>query len=384
MFRRAKENRCFKLACSPNLDGKQTIDVTAESFEYHERLGTGSFGVVYRVTLQRTGEDLALKVLRRKHDLKYVLSERDILSTMQHPYILSLRYAFQHGGSLALVLPFCPHGNLLELVCRRRRLSLALATHYLAQLTLAVTHLHDKGIIHRDLKPENVLIDEDSQAVLSDFGLAKAHAAEELNTSCVGSVSYVAPEVLWGGGYDRLVDVYGLGITLYIILAGKPPFSAPRKEVVWHHIKWGVFDIPKSLPAEAIAFIKATMCRNLAERLGASATCELWLHPFFKRVDFDAVLRREVPCPEPCEAHVRHRAGAPPTRCLEEVYGCRLQDCRALRCLAPRALGGWDFQAGAARRDGCGGASKPELCECSTNTLPSVNAPESHPEIWEF
>jgi serine/threonine protein kinase len=177
-----------------------------------------------------------MKVLHKQRILKsklltYAKTERDILSKTEHPFIVHLDYAFQTKTKLFFVQEFCPGGDLSSIIKLKKTLPEAIARSYLAEILLALQDLHQRNIIYRDLKPDNIVIDGRGHARLIDFGLAKAGVTENnsgTNSFC-GSVSYLAPEMLIKQGHGKAIDWYLLGVLLYEMLCGKPPYFDENK-----------------------------------------------------------------------------------------------------------------------------------------------------------
>ena len=176
------------------------------------QLGKGSFGEVYLVAKKDTLEQFALKVLRKEKVLgnnlvRYAFTERNILMSISHPFIVKLNYAFQTPEKLVMVMDFCPNGDLGTQLAREKKFSEEKARFYLIEILLALQELHKHGIIFRDLKPENIVLDAEGHARLTDFGLSKEGVSDgQLTKSFCGSVAYLAPEMLRRSGHSRSVD----------------------------------------------------------------------------------------------------------------------------------------------------------------------------------
>lgn len=282
---------------------RRTAAVDADSFEYLDRLGAGVFGSVYRVRHRGSGEICAMKILDRdkvesRGLQRYAMTERNVMATSHHPFVVPLRFAFQTPRCLVLVMRLCPGGNLHALLRREGPLSPSLARHYTAEVLLALQYLHDAKVLYRDLKPENVVLDEDRHAVLCDFGLSREQVQDtDVCGSFLGSTAYVAPEVLERTGHGRSLDVYGLGVLTYTLLNGQPPFYHQNREKMWHDIRAAPLSLPRRMPADAADFVEKTMKRDPAERLGSCCTADVQTHEYFSSIDFPAMLRREVPVP---------------------------------------------------------------------------------------
>lgn len=274
-----------------------------QSFRLMSVLGRGSFGEVFQVAHKVTGEVYAMKVLRKskivsRNLVRYAVTERNLLSYIRHPYIVRLHYAFQTSSCLVLVLQYCSGGNLSELLKREGSLLEAVVRLYMAEVLLALEHLHARQVVYRDLKPENVVIDDDAHSLLTDFGLSKEGVEGLQGTkSFCGSVAYLAPEILTRSGHGTAVDLYGLGVLLYEMLSGQPPFYSRDRDTLFRNITNAKLQAPARATQKSAQLIYELMHRDPADRLGANNTCEVRDHPFFESVDFDKVLRREVSVP---------------------------------------------------------------------------------------
>eukprot|EP00930_Biecheleria_cincta_P057611 TRINITY_DN43511_c0_g1_i1.p1 TRINITY_DN43511_c0_g1~~TRINITY_DN43511_c0_g1_i1.p1 ORF type:complete len:814 (-),score=123.26 TRINITY_DN43511_c0_g1_i1:15-2423(-) len=277
--------------------------VGPQSFNLLALLGRGTFGEVFQISHKTTGQVYAMKVLRKGRMLarnitRYAVTERNLLSYIQHPYIVKMHYAFQTPSCLVLVLQYCPGGNLSALLRREGTLPEAVVRLYMAEVLLALAYLHCRQVLYRDLKPENVVLDDDSHAMLTDFGLSKEGVeGPQAAKSFCGSVAYLAPEILTRSGHGRAVDVYGLGVLLFEMLSGHPPYYSRDKSVLLRNIATAELRAPVRASQNAAKLIYALMHRDPASRLGAQDVSEVREHPFFIGLDFEKVLQREVPVP---------------------------------------------------------------------------------------
>jgi serine/threonine protein kinase len=283
-----------------------TQKVGPDSFVFIERIGGGSFGEVFQVKHKHTERHYAMKILKKSkvmtaNMLRYTLTERNVLSqqgVINHPYMVSLHYAFQTHNYLALLLQFCPGGNLQKLIEKEKQLKCPLAQMYTAEILLALCHLHERQIIFRDLKPDNIVIDDIGHAMLTDFGLSKEGVSTLHGTkSFCGSLAFIAPEILSRKGHKHTVDIYGLGVLLFDMLTGMPPFYHSERDTLLHNIKYGRINVPDSVPKLASCLIHALMQREPTARLGANGTHQVKCHEYFADIDFDMLMRREMPPP---------------------------------------------------------------------------------------
>jgi len=287
--------------------GPAVEEASIDSFTAQKKLGQGSFGVVYKVVHKTTNATYAMKILDKSNIcasnslLRYTMTERNLLSYVKHPYIVSMQYAFQTPSHLVLVLEFASNGNMQNLLKHTKRLSEDWSRLYAAEVLLALGYLHQRETVYRDLKPENVVLDHDGHAKLTDFGLSKEKVAGLNGTkSFCGSIAFMAPEVIRRSGHGHTVDIYGLGVLVYCMLVGMPPFYDRRKETLVANIKHAQLRIPSIVPPKAASFVQALMQREPKERLGATKSEDCQGHDWFNcTIDFDALMRREVALPEP-------------------------------------------------------------------------------------
>lgn len=279
--------------------------VTPHDFKGLLQLGKGSFGEVYLVEKKDTLEQFALKVLKKEKVLgnnlvRYAFTERNILMTISHPFIIKLIYAFQTPEKLAMIMDFCPNGDLGTQLVREKRFTEDKARFYLVEILLALQELHSHGIIFRDLKPDNVVLDKDGHARLTDFGLSKEGLGDEQMTrSFCGSVAYLAPEMLRKSGHTKSVDWYLFGVLMYELLIGSPPYYSSSREQLFNNIQRGKLKLPGGLSTDAKNLIKQLLQRDPSKRLGASKKDaeEVKADPFFKDVDWNAFLNKQIKPP---------------------------------------------------------------------------------------
>jgi p70 ribosomal S6 kinase len=241
---------------------KTAESVGLEDFEVMKVVGQGAFGKVFQVRKKGGSEVYAMKVMRKdkimeKNHAEYMKAERDILTKIDHPFIVQLRYSFQTKYRLYLVLDFMNGGHLFFQLYHQGLFREDLARVYAAEIVSAVSHLHMNGIMHRDLKPENILLDADGHVLLTDFGLAKEFEENKRSNSLCGTVEYMAPEIVLGKGHDKAADWWSVGILLFEMLTGKPPFVGKRDKIQQKIIK-DKLKLPAYLTSEAHSLLKAS------------------------------------------------------------------------------------------------------------------------------
>ncbi|BDD60670.1 hypothetical protein MAP00_005775 [Monascus purpureus] len=280
--------------------------VGPNDFKILKLIGKGTFGQVYQVKKKDTRRIYAMKVLSKKviiqkKEVAHTLGERNILvrtAMAASPFIVGLKFSFQTPTDLYLVTDYMSGGELFWHLQKEGRFPEARAKFYIAELILALQHLHDHDIVYRDLKPENILLDANGHIALCDFGLSKANLTQgdTTNTFC-GTTEYLAPEVLLDEqGYTKMVDFWSLGVLVFEMCCGWSPFYAEDTQQMYKNIAFGKVRFPRdALSTEGRNFVKGLLNRNPKHRLGAKGDAkELIAHPFFHDVDWEALSRKEV------------------------------------------------------------------------------------------
>lgn len=281
--------------------------LTPRDFEFLKLIGRGTFGRVFQVRKKDTRRIYAMKVLSKKEiiakkEVAHTIGERKILQrSLESPFLVGLKFSFQTDTELYLVTDFKSGGELFWHLQRETRFSEERARFYIAELVLALEHLHKYDIVYRDLKPENILLDATGHVALCDFGLSKPDlpSGQLTNTFC-GTTEYLAPEVLLDDhGYSKLVDFWSLGVLLFEMCCGWSPFYAEDTQQMYKNICFGKIRFPRGVIGEdGKQFVKGLLNRNPKHRLGAHRDAEeLKEHPFFKSIDWVALAQKQVPPP---------------------------------------------------------------------------------------
>jgi serine/threonine protein kinase SCH9 len=280
-----------------------------EDFEILKLIGKGTFGQVFQVRKKDTRRIYAMKVLSKKvivqkKEVQHTIGERNILvrtAMSDSPFIVGLKFSFQTPSDLYLVTDYMSGGELFWHLQKEGRFNEARAKFYVAELILALEHLHRHNIVYRDLKPENILLDANGHIALCDFGLSKANLEGNAttNTFC-GTTEYLAPEVLLDDkGYTKMVDFWSLGVLVFEMCCGWSPFYAEETQQMYRNIAFGKVRFPRdALSLEGRNFVKGLLNRNPKHRLGAnSGAAELKAHPFFNDIDWDTLMKKKVAPP---------------------------------------------------------------------------------------
>jgi len=282
-----------------------------KDFEKIKLLGRGSVGHVYLVRLKGTDQLYAMKVLEKeemikKNKVKRVLTEREVLATADHPFIVTLYYSFQSKDKLVFIMQYCAGGEFYRLIQRQpnKCLTEEQARFYGAEVLLALEYLHMKGFIYRDLKPENIVVHESGHIMLTDFDLSKAAVShtrvvnklysgnaavvaepEIVTNSFVGTEEYLAPEVIQGTGHNATVDWWTFGILMYEMIFGATPFRGSTRDATFSSINKAKIQFPnskKGISKECKDLLKTLLNRDPKKRLGSNGGAEdIKDHPFF-------------------------------------------------------------------------------------------------------
>jgi len=354
--------------------------VGPEQLQLKSVLGKGSFGEVYLVQHKRSGEVYAMKVLRKskimgRNLVRYALTERNLLSYIRHPFIVRLHFAFQTPSCLVMGLEYCPGGSLSQIIQRQSRLPEELARLYETEICMAIEHLHARDVVYRDLKPDNVVLDETGHAKLTDFGLSKEGVAGIAGTkSFCGSIAYLAPEILARQGHGLPVDLYGLGVLLYECLVGSTPFYSKHKDKLFKNISSAVLRVPSHVSTTAASLICALMDRDPEKRIGSKRTSDVRQHPFFRGLDFEKVLLREVPVP----GHRPRTSEAAKGDKFSNPFEGRLEtQVRRISQAPSRDVSGWEF--GTSPGNNASPSPSPPQSPSPTHWLLAQAAPKEAP-----
>jgi len=278
--------------------------LSVDDFELITVIGKGSFGKVMQVRKRDTGRIYALKTIRKQHivnrnEITHTLAERLVLAQVNSPFIVPLKFSFQSEQKLYLVLAFVNGGELFHHLQREQRFNEERARFYSAELLLALEHLHELDVVYRDLKPENILLDYTGHIALCDFGLCKLNMKgnEKTNTFC-GTPEYLAPEILNGQGYNKTIDWWTLGVLLYEMLAGLPPFYDEVTDKMYEKILNDPLLFGPEFCAEARSILTGLLNRDPNRRIGVNGADEIKRHPFFhNHIDFRLLSQKKIQPP---------------------------------------------------------------------------------------
>ena len=278
-----------------NLIGMEK-DSIKKKYKVIEKIGSGSFGKVYKVKHLITDQLRAMKMIKNdcikyQDDNHEFLKEIEILSKIDHPNIIKIYEYFQDTSNYYVITELCEGGELIEQLYKVHAFSEYQAANIMEQILSAVFYIHSKGIVHRDLKPENILIesklDNDIHVKLIDFGTCNYFDKKTKLTSKIGTPYYIAPEVL-NKSYSNKCDVWSCGVILYILLSGTPPFFGENDQEIMENVKRGkfTFDLPefKLVSQEAKNLITNLLRYDPIKRITAEeAWGDNWIQKYSKK-----------------------------------------------------------------------------------------------------
>ena len=297
-------------------------------------LGVGTFGKVWLVSHKRTGTAYALKQLSKReiighHQVEGVIREKNIMASLDHPFVVNLVSTFQDERSLFMLIELVQGGELFSVIHTETRDGIpnGNSRFYAACILESLAHLHHRCICYRDLKPENILIDGRGYCVLVDLGFAKI-VVDKTFTLC-GTPEYLAPEIILSKGHDKGVDYWAFGVLIYEMLVGRSPFYSYGTDQVslFKRIVQVKYSFPNGgmVHEQAQDLIQRLIVRRQANRLGclSRGDCDVRDHTWFNIIDVDRLLRKQIPPPwtprikDPLDAthfdSYRHLENEPPS-----------------------------------------------------------------------
>mmetsp|Transcript_29581 Transcript_29581/g.81234 ORF Transcript_29581/g.81234 Transcript_29581/m.81234 type:complete len:352 (+) Transcript_29581:74-1129(+) len=275
-------------------------------------IGVGTFGRVRVAEVSSVKDEhhqpvvIAIKIMKktelvRLKQVEHVKNEVHILQAIDHPFIATLYHSFMDDRNLYLLQEFVPGGQLYRLIGHNQRLPNNSARFYAAQVVMAMQYLHGEHIIYRDLNPENVLLDEQGYVKLVDFGFAKRINLDDISaktwTLC-GTPEYLAPEIIQSKGHGRAVDWWALGILIYEMLAGFPPFYDENPFGIYQRILQNKLELPRHFETHARDLIRKLLTADLSKRLGSNeGGADVQKHKWFRGLSFPEMEAKQLKAP---------------------------------------------------------------------------------------
>ena len=280
--------------------------ITRNSFEFIYLIGHGGFSKVWKVRWKKTNAVFALKEMSKTRimDKKCegtILLERDLLSKMNHPFIVNMHFSFQDLNTLYLVMDLITGKDLRYHLAKLKKFSEEQSKFFLACTILGLEYIHYNKILHRDIKPDNLVLDKNGYVKLTDFGISR-RMDNLIAGESSGTPGYMAPEVMCGKTHSIDSDYYCMGIMAYEFMKGIRPFICKsnaelKKKIMENQTVINKLELPDGWGIEAGDFINRLIKRKQSERLGHGGDNEVKNHLWFKGFSWDKLYRRELKAP---------------------------------------------------------------------------------------
>ncbi|OHS93294.1 AGC family protein kinase [Tritrichomonas foetus] len=270
--------------------------ISLNEFKILKMIGKGYFGKVFLAQKRDNGKLYALKSIPKSRALRFdrhhtTLAESDILVHITYPFIVPVYYSFQNTNNFYICMEYVAGGELFYRMRKCGVIPLEDARLYIAEVALALNHLHSMGIVYRDLKPENVLLDLDGHVRLIDFGLAKELTGDQNESHFCGTPDYLAPEIVSHQKYSRQVDWWALGVLLYEMMFKRTPFYAVDKERMFQKIVSRNIAIPSRADNNLANLLNGLLQKDPKKRYRFK---DIKNHPFFEGLNFDDVEQKKI------------------------------------------------------------------------------------------
>jgi len=272
-----------------------------DQFDILKTIGKGAFASVSLCVHKPSSQYYALKMLSQKackaKQVEHVQCEMDILQGINHPFLIPLLKSSMEGIRPILLFPYISGGSLYAQLKKARKFPTSTVLFFSAEIVSALSYLHSLSIVHRDLKPKNILLDKEGHVVIIDFGFSKK--IQQRSSTLCGTQAYLAPEIIECVGHDQAVDWWALGIIIYEMLVGYPPFFDDNpflvsEKILSEKLKW-----PRRMDTVAKDFIEKLLDRDKMKRLGSKDTIgqEVKTHKFFHQLDWEDVYHKRLKPP---------------------------------------------------------------------------------------
>ncbi|KAI9202644.1 uncharacterized protein BJ171DRAFT_512805 [Polychytrium aggregatum] len=286
---------------------RKTKPIGLDDFNFLAVLGKGNFGKVMLAEEKATQSLFAIKVLKKEFiiendEVESTRSEKRVFLTAnmeRHPFLVNLHSCFQTESRIYFVMEYISGGDLMWHI-QHQPFSEARAKFYACEVLLALEYFHRHNIVYRDLKLDNILLSLDGHVKITDYGLCKEHMpyGATTNTFC-GTPEFMAPEILQEKPYGRAVDWWALGVLIYEMILGQSPFRGDDEDEIFEAILEDEIMYPANMNRDAVSLLQKLLMKDPSKRLGCGRTDseEIKKHPYFKGVDFDAMLQLKLPPP---------------------------------------------------------------------------------------
>mmetsp|Transcript_81445 Transcript_81445/g.230790 ORF Transcript_81445/g.230790 Transcript_81445/m.230790 type:complete len:320 (-) Transcript_81445:125-1084(-) len=278
--------------------------VVLADFEMIRTLGCGSFGRVKLSKYKKDGKHYAVKFMKKHEIIKlkqvdHINNEKRLMSQIDYPFVVNMMGYAKDEHYVYIVMEIISGGELFTHLRRARKFTDDQSKFYAAQTGAAFAHIHGKNIIHRDLKPENILMMPNGYSKLTDFGFAKIMEPGTRTYTLCGTPEYIAPEVLLNKGHGKPVDWWTLGILIYEMIVGQPPFCDEDPMGIYQKILSGKIVFPKSFDKNAKGLVKKLLTADLGKRYGnlKNGVDDIKQHKWFKEINFGDLVDKKLSAP---------------------------------------------------------------------------------------
>ena len=280
--------------------------INRNSFQILSLIGVGGFSKVWEVKWKKNGLPFAMKEMSKakiidRKSVNLIMLERDILSKLNHPFIINLHFSFQDQDKLYLVMDLVKGEDLRNYLINKKQMNEEQTKFVIGCVVLGLEYLHFNLIAHRDIKPENIILDEKGYAKITDFGLS-SHVSEISQKISPGTYSYMAPEVLFHQPSNCSLDYYSLGIMVYELMNGMRPYlevgaNQTRKYLSENQFSMKRHAVPEGWGIESADFINRLLLKNPKMRLGSSGIKEIKNHCWFRGFNFSDLYKFKIKSP---------------------------------------------------------------------------------------
>ena len=270
-------------------------NISKSSFEFIGIIGRGGFGKVWKVLYRKTKQIYAMKKMSKckiidKHSERSIIAEHDLLSKINHPFIINMHFCFQDTDYLYIAMDLLTGGDLRYQIFKQKIFYEEQTKFFISCIILSLEYIHTNNILHRDLKPENLVMDSQGYLKLTDFGIAKLYRKDN-NKDTSGTPGYMAPEVMNGQNHTIAVDYFALGVIGYELMMKKRPYVGKNRKEIKEKIMSQQVQVKKNMvpqgwSVESADFINRLLQRKPANRLGLRGPTEVKEHLWFKGYDW--------------------------------------------------------------------------------------------------
>jgi len=278
--------------------------VNLADFQMTRTLGCGSFGRVKFAKYKQDGKFYAVKFMKKHEIIKlkqvdHINNEKRLMAQIDYPFVVCMMGYAKDERFVYIIMECIGGGELFTHLRRARKFNDEQSKFYAAHVAGAFAHCHTKNIIHRDLKPENILMCQNGYSKLTDFGFAKIIEPGTRTYTLCGTPEYIAPEVLLNKGHGKPVDWWTLGILIYEMIVGQPPFCDEDPMGIYQKILAGKIYFPKYFDKNAKALVKKLLTADLSKRYGnlKDGSDDILKHKWFSSLDWAKLEKLELPAP---------------------------------------------------------------------------------------